>query len=700
MSNLFTVLIAEKQHIDAIQQKNRLFFEPFLGNKELAFCQWNPEGQCLEDAAPGLMDAVGRQKKWRAVILNPYNEELLKARNPFDIVDQSALKALTVPEQQPESEDSLESWESAWKTYYESLTGIKEEMYRSALEYPLQKLSTWLCYEPEDFILNEVEEKKDVHDWAMEQIGRDTMKPSARLEAMERDQYKCELRMKELIRKEFIDGKGLNIAHPTEFQCISIRTAESSFFDPDSFWNVRSENEYSLFAERNMYFDKMRFMVFDLFPTTHRDYRTDYIRFLVSVLIFASNQAPSSAIQPRRLYQLEVKTDDTPLWTLVTSYDRKLVATTEVIQNEMDKIRSEIPGNLTDKDVERILAAPKDVTVVLDESCNPEKIYVDKDYGLSCDCPENEFHKWNRSYDISKNALSYIVKQQSRAVRKSVGQAQLSSTMLDVDVSRLTQLQIEDIREYTNNLENEMVECLPPDITDMSKYTERLEDYSKEVKKVIKRRMTKQTTLILGAAMVGVYLLCYLPFIILNGGSSKMLTTAISVAGIMIGLLAIIMFVTLFCLRMSIRNAIRNYNDTAKNIMNEILTSLQKFSKYLSASCNVRRGYAIQRYANKQLDEYTMSLRIRQKHLEDLRKKRAYLLEEYRDYFGDKTYCDETMARPYEYDFNQRVEYEYPAPYLAGDTRQMEFMSSGNHVTVPSSYIKSIFVRMEEIYEK
>ena len=57
------------------------------------------------------------------------------------------------------------------------------------------------------------------------------------------------------------------------------------------------------------------------------------------------------------------------------------------------------------------------------------------------------------------------------------------------------------------------------------------------------------------------------------------------------------------------------------------------------------------------------------------------------------------MARPYDYDFGQRKEYPYPAPFLAGDSRQIEFLGGGNFVTVPSSYIKSISVKMEGIYE-
>jgi hypothetical protein len=127
---------------------------------------------------------------------------------------------------------------------------------------------------------------------------------------------------------------------------------------------------------------------------------------------------------------------------------------------------------------------------------------------------------------------------------------------------------------------------------------------------------------------------------------------------------------------------------------------MKRFSKYLSASCNVRRDHAVQNYAQKNLDEYTKSLRIRKKHQEDIRKRRAQLVEGYGDYFGDRTFCDETMCRPYDYDFDQKTEYAYPAPFLAGDCRQIEFISNGNLVTVPSSYVKRILVRMEGIYEK
>ena len=42
----------------------------------------------------------------------------------------------------------------------------------------------------------------------------------------------------------------------------------------------------------------------------------------------------------------------------------------DVIENEMDKIRSEIPGRLTDKTAESLFCTPVDVPVLLDENCD------------------------------------------------------------------------------------------------------------------------------------------------------------------------------------------------------------------------------------------------------------------------------------------------------------------------------------------
>ena len=698
---MFTVLIAEKEHIDAIQQENKLFFEPFLKNKELAFCCWNPAGQNLSDSVPGLQDVVGRKKEWRAVIINNCSKEHLELQNPFDVVDYSGVKSIKEPSRLWDSDTESEKWEAEWSKYYEKLSKEKETVYKKALSNPLQKLCTRLCFKPEDYILNDVEEKKDVNDWAMEVLSRDEIKFSTKLEHMERDQYRRDIRTKENIRREFINGEYLNIAYPSEIYCISLRTAKNAFFDPDTFWNVRQENDYSTFSDRNMYFDKMRFMVFDLLPRTHRNFRNDYIRFLASVLIFISNDVPSSVMQARHLYALETETDDTPLCTLITSYNRKLDATYEVIENEMEKIRSEIPGELNDKTVESMFCSSKDSPILKEEeSFDFEKLLAEKNYGLFYDSPENEHHKWSCQFEGSKKALINAAKQQMRSLRKAGKQLSYYGDVSDINISRLTPFQMDDIREYTDATENEMIDSIPSNFKDVSAYVERIEEESKNVKKVIDRRMNKKTVFILGSICLALYLLCFTPFLLTNTNTIKMSTVTVVLSISMLLLLVIIMAVAVFSLRLPLINALKNYNNIMIGIINDIKTCEKGFLNYLGASYSVQRGHFVQNYASKNLDEYTKKLRIRKKHQEDIKKRKAFLAEEYQDYICDSSYCDETLTRPYEYDFDQKTEYDYPVPFLAGDIRQIEFLNSGNFVSVPSSYVTRISVRMEGIYEK
>ena len=248
MRDLFTVLIAEKPYIDAIKLENKLFFEPFLENKELAFCYWNPGGQSLKDSVPELIDTVGRRKDWKAIIIHNCSDEQAKQKNPFDIVDSSELKDLAEPSQNPMADQDWDDWEESWKSYYNLLIANKEEVYKRSLELPLQKLTTWLSFRPADFVLNDTQEKDDIHEWALHELSQGEVNPLVRLERLERDEYRSELKMKEMLRREFVGDNTLGIAYPKEIYCISKRTSENGFFNPEAYWNTRSKNEYSEFC--------------------------------------------------------------------------------------------------------------------------------------------------------------------------------------------------------------------------------------------------------------------------------------------------------------------------------------------------------------------------------------------------------------------------------------------------------------------
>ena len=700
MRDLFTVLIAEKKYIDAIRLENKLFFEPFLENKELAFCYWNPQGQNLMDSVPELIDTVGRKKDWKAIIIHNCTDEQAKQKNPFDIVDCSELKDLTEPSQNPLAGQEWDNWEEEWKSYYNLLTSKKEKIYKNALDLPVQKLTTWLSFRPTDFVLDDVGEKDDVHEWALHELSQGEVNPLGRLERLEREQYRSELKLKEMLRREFVGDGTLDIAYPKEIYCVSKRTSDNGFFNPETYWNTRSKNEYSEFCDRNMYFDKMRFLVFDLLPEKHKDFRCDKIRFLSTLLVFATNAVPGSTMEARRLYVLECENDDTPLFTLTTSYDKKLAATYEVIDNEIERIYSEIPGNLTDKMAESLFCTPINIEVKLDENCDFDALYPEDEFALIPSSPDADVENWSESFKGVQKSYGHIIRQQRRSVKKGIDKLNVNSELSEANISRLTPFQLDDIQDYTENAENEMVASLPPDLAETSKYEEMMQEKAANVKGVLEKRMSKIAALVVSVIILLLTLVLYAPFIVANLSTAETVSTSLGMLGAVLVILAVALVVTLIVLKLPLREAVREFESTMNSIVDEINDGMRRFSKYFSLSANVRRGYKVKEYASKNLDEYTKSIRIRRKHQEDIRKKRAELEEMYPEFIGDSKYYENTMIQPYDYDFDKKVEYEYAAPFLAGFCRNINFLEKGNYVEVPSGYITDISVRMEEIYDK
>lgn len=549
-------------------------------------------------------------------------------------------------------------------------------------------------------MLNDVGEKDDVHEWALNELSQGEVNPLGRLEKLEREQYRSELKMKEILRREFAGDSTLGIAYPKEIYCISKRTSDNGFFNPETYWNTRSKNEYSEFCDRNMYFDKMRFLVFDLLSEKHKDFRCDKIRFLSTLLVFATNIVPSSTMEARRLYVLECENDDTPLFTLTTSYDKKLAATYEVIDNEIDRIYSEIPGELTDKVAESLFCSPMNVEVKLDENCDFDALYPEDDFALIPSSPETEVENWEESYKGVLKSYGNIIRQQRRSVKKGIDKLNLSSELSEANISRLTPFQLDDIGDYTENAENEMVASLPPDLAEASKYEEMMQEKANKVKDVLEKRMSKTAAIVVSAIILLLTLMLYAPFIVSNLSSSETIATSLGMLGVILAILAVALVITLIVLKLPLREAVKDFESTMHSVVDEINDGMRRFSRYFSLTSNVRRGYKVKQYAAKNLDEYTKSIRIRRKHQEDIRKKRAELEEMYPEFIGDSKYYENTMIQPYDYDFDKKVEYEYAAPFLAGFCRNIDFLEKGNHVEVPSGYITDISVRMEEIYDK
>lgn len=732
---MFTVIIAEKKHFDAIQ-KNKLYFKPFLDKcpEEFVFCEWHPEGQTLYEAVPELVTAVGRHKSWRAVIVNSGRSDT--RRNPYDDVSASEYAAAeeefrmggilgSADESTPEGSDAGESsggrfdfdeekgfeeWktECAGKAY--GLILAKEALCRKALGFPLQRLCSCLCFRKEENgSPADSPEDPNVQDGRIAVKGNYDSEDAAEfMTELLHKAHLAEESMKNRLRTECIDGMlpgdgvtrrlgSMGIVLPEQVVCLAERTTESGFFCPADGWETHTDFEYSAFVTRNMYYDKMRFLVFDILPETHKDYRYDKIRFLYDLLLLSLNEIPGGALLPRKLYCLESENDERPLRNLVTSYIRKLDATIAKVDSQIEAIKSDIPSELSDKDAESMFAGNVVIPVSMSRDFDEnELLSTAPPPGLSADCPQDEYSEWHKSDKKSDDALDRLVKQPRRAVKKAVDRVRLDSEVDCSSIRVLDEFQMDDVRDHTEESENAMATLHVPDIFNIARYHKLLDKESEDVKKVLRTRMKKKTTVILGAVCALLFVLCMLPLLTANGG--VYLLTALELIATAAVMLLVSMGITLFCLRIPVKKAVSSFNETALVILAEVKGAMTLFSEYLSLVCRVRRGYRVLNFSENNLDIYDVSINTRKKHKIDMEKMRAAIVDGYGDFID--AFAPARDILPYDYDFGKSsTEYSYEPPYLADDAVTVEYLEKGNTVRVPSGFVKCVSLRMEEIYD-
>ena len=88
---MFTVIIAEKKHIDWLK-KSILYTDVFRDDEQFVFCPWNTKGQSIETALPTLYECVGKRQSWKAIVLADCFDK--NKKNPFDV---SEYKKVEVP---------------------------------------------------------------------------------------------------------------------------------------------------------------------------------------------------------------------------------------------------------------------------------------------------------------------------------------------------------------------------------------------------------------------------------------------------------------------------------------------------------------------------------------------------------------------------------------------------------------------------
>ena len=656
---MFTVVITEQAHLDNIKQYET-FLTPFLNNPQIAFCRWEHSGRRLAEAVPELYTTVARHEKWRMVVV--CDEEGLEKENPFDIV------GYTDPEQPRDMSDDA---------YLDMRRQARIAAYTEAAKQPLTRLVTWLCQAP--LVTGSMPSSQDIDPEYIEYWAQNQAKAS--------------------LRQGIIGNDVPEVTLPTEILCVAKRCFTREPYDIQTAWSTRQELQYSRFYDWNLYFDKMRYLVFDILPQNHRNYTMDYLRFLYAVMLLAANEVPMSALNPNRVYALECQNDEQALKDLLQGYDNKLAATLAKIRAEIHRIENKPTPRLSDRDAKAIFCSKVTVPVNMLGTFNTDSLFVtDMEVGLSGDCPQKESDRWNTLYRGTRKALVRYLKMPQRALRKAtVDFHQLNKADLDA-AERLNVYQLEDVAEHTAEEELKMVDTHTTDSYDIDRYNKDLDAQNKRVTTVIEKRMTRKWTIALGVLALACYLIGFLPMFTSNIKAERGLFFALLFFLIGTGAMALTAYIILFFLRKPLRASISWYNGIMGGIKRDVDSSLGKYSKYLSHACNVMRGNSVMNFRKETEHPDVATIRILRKHEMDV----LCVREEMRDIFSmflTSDQADADLVNSYPYDFTRPVDFQYPVPYEHMQGSRIEFMQKGNHVEIPVDFVKCVHIRREDLYD-
>jgi hypothetical protein len=658
VNSVFTVVITEQLHLDGIAEY-KTFLEPFLNAPGVAYCAWHPEGRTLEEAVPDLAATVSRHEHWRLVAVCP--DDRIDRKNPFDLVSWTAPTA---------SRD----WELP--EYLAQLRQAKSNAYTQAIRQPLTKLMTWLCESP------------------MVTDGMNNAQEDPEFAA-----YMADVAEKSRLRRELIGDFVPDFTLPDEILCLSMRCCPDATYDIRTSWTRQQDSQYSRFYDRNLYFDKMRYLVFDILPKNHRNYTFDYIRFLYTLTLLARHETPQSSLSPNRVYTLFCDTDEAALRELLGRYDSKLASSEAFIRHQYKELEQTVRPQLSDRDAKMLFCSNMAVPVANSVEFERETLYAPaRGIGLAGDCPRDEEGVWGSRYRASRRALTKFLKTPGRSLRKATTQLR-HMTVADLDhAGQLNEYQLEDVADFVRDQEMQMIATPTSNFSDTAGFTQRLEEKNQALVDVMERRMTKNWTIVLGIAALVCYIVGFLPMFFGNHAAEQQTELVWRFFGIGFGSLLLIAFITLFFLRRPVKTGYSNYNGAMRSIENEVDSSLRQFSVYLGHTCNMMRGYSVLNYCGENEHPDETRMRIYRKHLADIEKHRMEL----EDIFGSflpQQGEEIDLSQGYDYDFTRPVDFVYPMPYSSGQNTTVDFLQKGNPVEVPVNFIRSMHLRREELYE-
>jgi len=742
---VFTVVIAEKAILNSID-KYRLFLAPLLQCNELAFCEWNRKADNLASMVPKLYDLIAKKSDWRAVIIQPDGRY---QKNPFDYtgyVENDGISRNTNWDKllnrranrfacyEKAISNPLTKLTSAFcgapvfhtliedAALYESIVAGKMSIGEIMLSQQLEqiniaelvrhlknqgkpKLAQFADEKSQTKLLKLLSEKNTAAIVAMvglenlirfiKMIGED----DPRFSDPEYTELILENTKKAALFASLAPAFDFKNIEPEEVICVALRTHDSEEYDSRVKWQSLDEQEYSRFAEFNLYSDKLKYIVFDAEDNDHKQFDYDLIRFLCFVLILSGNTAPAGIMTKNRVYCAECENDIQKLSLLLSAYDEKLKKTTQALREKqsdsLEKDQQKIGSDAFVKKIE----APIVVELNVDSKFDMSTLNVHyRSLGFAKDCPTDEQIFFETQYIGVLKSFQNFLKQPRRSLIRATEDLRQKNAVEDDDALYLSEFQVEDVADSVNDAEQKMVSTVTANIYDTARYTKKMEAVRKEVRKNIDTRMAKKTAVIAGLIAIAGYFLGFIPLFITSANTAGSFSFSGLFTLIACGVFAGVGLGCLLYQRFVLVKKFKKFNAVTGFIVDEVRTVMQKFSEYLSYACKFMRGYSAINRMKESEKKGAVEFKIFEKHIQDIQRTR----EEFRTLFSEIVLDQNTEfpeVEAYDLDFTIPADYSYELPFENVPTGKIEYLQDGNMVDVPINYVRAVSLRREEIYD-
>lgn len=739
---MFTVIIADKKTIGLYHELST-FVKPLL-HDDVVFCQWNRDGKDLTEMLPELYGLIEFHKQWRAVIVdrsgstqvNPFDHVLHKdpqvgpARGEALWPALDTLRAARFESFERATEDPLTRLSAALcgATSFNYTIGDEEQFRRIVSgETPLYEYM--LKSQLKDLNLTEAANRLDMY--GRQDLQRFVPEDSVGLlidavrhndaaaivsyigvgaivefinyigdsdllhsdpdlnERLVENTYKAKLFAR------MLRDYSLKDRLPQEVVCVAPRTFDYENYIQAVDWEAHDENDYSRFAEYNLYHDKMKYIVFDIVQQDNKQYLSDQLRMMSFLLVLASNPLPKGAMKTQRVYRADLRMDEGVLKTIFSDYLGKLKATSSFIREMSLDIDRNCVGRLDRRTVEEIFESEISIPVEITEFSRGE-MYAEYDkLGLARDCPEDERSVWAARFKTIEKRFVRYMREPQRVLKKAARTDLLANNkIVDERAHQLDNDQREDIELKMLEEEQSMVSENTPQIFRLDGYRKQMRDADRKLRQTIERRMTRKRAVLVGVISAAVYLFGFLPWIVGNLNTTRSLLYALFYTGVAVLGLLVSGLVYLILMKRKARSEYKRFNDVINQIFYSVETGLARFSSYLSHACNMMRESSVLHMSGSQAVTKKRILALHDTQICDTADEAVELFSK----FIDPEELKASDADPYDYDYTVMEHYDYPIPY-SNDPRKIDFMQAGNTISVSADFVVSISLDRVELYD-